>query len=83
MDQSKKINNLINQYGGKSIPFSKLIGIFNKKPKKTKKTKRKLKKQKKSLQPSRSPRKLRDGVRLKGKDKKMWKTLNHKWVRVK
>jgi hypothetical protein len=79
MDQNKKINNLINQYGGKSIPFSKLIGIFNKKPKKTKK-KRKLKK---SLQPSRSPRKLRDGVRLKGKDKKMWKTLNHKWVRVK
>ena len=76
----RELRKLTNQYGG-SIPFSKVKSMMNKSSKKSPK-KVKKKTTKKMCQPSRSPRKLKDGVILRGKDNKLWKTKKHKWIRI-
>ena len=80
----RELRKLTNQYGG-SIPFSKVKSMMNKshnKPPKKSPKKVKKKTTKKLCQPSRSPRKLKDGVILRGKDNKLWKTKKHKWIRI-
>tara|TARA_B110000046_G_scaffold178778_1_gene207067 strand:- start:235 stop:498 length:264 start_codon:yes stop_codon:yes gene_type:complete len=82
------IKRVINQYGGSSIPFSKMKGAMNNHSKSKKKTKRYLKKSKelrsktKIKQPIQSPKKLKDGIILRGIDNKLWKTKKHKWIRL-
>tara|TARA_Y100001958_G_C21182677_1_gene512264 strand:+ start:729 stop:977 length:249 start_codon:yes stop_codon:yes gene_type:complete len=76
----RDLRKLANQYGG-SIPFSKVKSMMNKSSKKSPK-KVKKKTTKKMCQPLRSPRKLKDGVILRGKDNKLWKTKKHKWIRI-
>ena len=76
----RDLRKLTNQYGG-SIPFSKVKDMMNKSNKKLPK-KVKKKTTKKMCQPSRSPRKLKDGIILRGKDNKLWKTKKHRWIRI-
>jgi len=78
------INKIIEQYGGNSIPFSKMKGVMNHTTGSKKRTKRHLKKSKKPIQksPRKSPKKLKDGIILRGTGNKLWKTKKHRWVRI-
>jgi len=78
------IKAIIEQYGGNSIPFSKMKGVMNNSLKSRKNTKRYLKKSKRPIQksPRKSPKKLKDGIILRGTDNKLWKTKKHRWVRI-